>query len=62
MNNVVTTLAPSFLTGSSSFLEATRKTHNISNGFKNSARLDQGLMSYLRVWKIPHRLIMGEML
>ena len=26
MNNVVTTLAPSFLIGSSSFLQATRKT------------------------------------
>ena len=26
MNNVVTTLAPTFLVGSSSFLQATRKT------------------------------------
>ena len=33
MNNVVTTLAPSFLIGSSLFLQATR-SHNISNGFE----------------------------
>ena len=33
MNNVVTTLAPSFLIGSSSFLQATL-THHISDGFE----------------------------
>ena len=33
MNNVVTTLAPSFLFRSSSFLQAT-STHNISDGFE----------------------------
>ena len=34
MNNVVTTLAPSFLIGSSSILQATRKPYNISDGFE----------------------------
>ena len=34
MNNVVTTLAPSFLIGSSSFLQATKKNHNSLDGFE----------------------------
>ena len=34
MNSVVTTLAVSFLVGSSSFLQATRTPHNISDGFE----------------------------
>ena len=34
MNKVVTTLTPSFLIGSSSFLQSTRKTYNILNGSK----------------------------
>ena len=34
MNNVVTTLAPSFLIGSSSFLQATRKLTNVLDGFE----------------------------
>ena len=34
MNYVVVTLATSFLIGSSSFLQATSKTYNISNGFE----------------------------
>ena len=46
MNNVVTTLAPSFLIGSSSFLQATSKPI-ISRMVRNSAGSDQGLMSYL---------------
>ena len=36
MNNVVTTLAPSFLIGSSSFLQATRKTIISRMGLKFS--------------------------
>ena len=63
MNYVVTTLAPSFLIGSSSLLQATSKPI-ISQMGSNSAGSDQGLMSYLplSVWKNLHRLIMGEML
>ena len=34
MNDVVTTLAPSFLIGSSSFVQATTETQNISDGFE----------------------------
>ena len=34
MNSVVTTLAPSFLNGSSSFVQATRTPHKISDGFE----------------------------
>ena len=34
MNNVVTTLAPSFLIGSSSFLQATSKLIISRNGFE----------------------------
>ena len=36
MNNVVTTLAPSFLIGSSSFLQATRKPIIVRMGSKFS--------------------------
>ena len=63
MNNVVTTLAPSFLIGSSLFLQATRKPI-ISRMVQNLAGSNLELMSYmpLSVWKNPHRLIMGEML
>ena len=52
MINVVATLAPSFLIGSSSFLQATSKPI-ISQMVQNSAGSDQGLMSYLplSVWK-----------
>ena len=61
MNNVVTTLAPSYLIGSSSFLQAT-KTPIISRMGLNSVGSDQGLMSNLplSVSKNPNRLIMGE--
>ena len=63
MNNVVTTLAPSFLIGSSSFLQATSEPI-ISQIVGNSAGSNQGLMSYLplSILKNPHRLIIGEML
>ena len=59
----MTTLATSFLIGSSLFLQVTRTTI-ISRMGSNSAGLGQGLMSWLplSVWKNPHRLIMGEML
>ena len=63
MNNIVTTLAPSFIIGSSSFFQTTRKPiiSGMSSRFTGS---DKGLMSYLHlsVWKNPHRLIMEEML
>ena len=63
MNSVVTTLAHSFLIGSTSFLQATSKPI-ISRMGLNIAGFDQGLMSYLplSVWKNPYRLIMGEIL
>ena len=63
MNNVVTTLAPSFLIGSSSFLQATSKAI-LLGWVRNSAGSDQVLISYLplSVWKNPHRLKMREML
>ena len=63
MNDVVTTLAHSFLIGSSSFLQATSKPIIARMG-SNSAGSDLGLMSYLplSVWKNPYRLIMGKML
>ena len=63
MNNVVTTLAPLFLIGSSSILQATSKLIISRMGSKKGGS-DQGLMSYLplNVWKNPHRLIKVEML
>ena len=64
MNNVVTTLAPSFLIVSSFILADNKKTHEYLRWVRNSAGSDQELMSYmsLSVWKNPHRLIMGERL
>ena len=63
MNNVVTTLAPSFLIGSSSFLQATSKPIISRMGSKFS-RIRPGTyeLPALERWKNPHRLIMGEML
>ena len=63
MNNVVTTLAPSFLIGSSSFLQATRKLIISRMGSKFS-RIRPGTyeLPALELWKNPHRLIMGEIL
>ena len=59
----MTTLAPSFLIGSSLFLQATRTTIKSWMGSK-LAVLDKELMSKLplSVWKNLHRLIMGETL
>ena len=42
--NVVSTLAPSFLIGSSLYLQL-KRTSIISRKVRNSARLDQGLQS-----------------
>ena len=63
MYNIVTTLAPLFFVGSSSFLQATSKPIISRMGLK---------FSRIRPWtyelpaferlKNPHRLIMGEML
>ena len=50
MNNIVTTLAPLFIIGSSSFLRVTKDHHEVSDGFENLP--DQT--------SDPHRLIMGE--
>ena len=63
MNNVVTTLAPSFLIGSSSFLQATSKPIISRMGSKFS-RILPGTYELLplSVWKNPYKLIMGEML
>ena len=63
MNNVVTTLAPSFLIGSSSFLQATSK-HIISRMGSKFSRIQLGTyeLSALECLEYPHRLIMGEML
>ena len=63
MNDVVTTLPPSSLIGSSSFLQTTRKLITSPMG-SYSVGSDQGLTSYLplSVWENPYRLIMGEML
>ena len=61
--NLVNTLPPSFLIEISSYLQVTR-TSKTSGGVLNSAKLEQGLRSYLpfSVWKNPSRLIMGKML
>ena len=62
MIDVVTTLAHSFLIGSSSFLQATRTPIKLG-WVRNRAVSDEGLIKLpLSVWKNPHRLIMGEML
>ena len=63
MNNVVTTLAPSFLIGSSSFLQATSELIISRMGWKFS-RIRPGTyeLPALECLKNPYRLIMGEML
>ena len=62
MNNVVTTLAPSFLIESSLFLQATRKPIISRMGSKFS-RIRPGTyeLPALECLKNPHKLIMGEM-
>ena len=57
MNNVVTTLAPSFLIGSSSFLQATSKLTISGMGLKFS-RIGPGTYELAAL----DRLIMGEIL
>ena len=52
MNKVVTTLAPSFLIGSSSFLQATSKPIISRPGTYE--------LSTLEGFENPHRLIIGE--
>ena len=62
-NNVVTTLAPSFLIGSSSFLQATRTLIKSQMGLKfGRIRLGTYELPALERLKNPHKLIMGEML
>ena len=63
MNNVVTTLAPSFLIGSSSFLQTTRNSMISRMGSKFS-RIQPGTyeLPALECLENPHRLILGEML
>ena len=63
MNNVVTTLAPLSLIGSSSFLQATRKSIVSWMGSKFS-RIVKGTYELPALERLenPHRLIMGEML
>ena len=63
MNSVVTTLAPLFLTGSFSFLKATRTSIKSRMGSKlgSIGRMTYELVAS-SVWKNPHRLIMGETL
>ena len=55
--NVVSTLAPSFLIGSSSYLQVT--TSRTSSKFGQIGPNTAELAS-LGVWKNPHRLIMGK--
>ena len=64
MDNVVTTLAPSFLSGSSSFLQVTRSTMKawMCSKFGQIRHWTVGLAALKCLTKIPHRLIMGEML
>ena len=59
----MTTLAPSFLIGSSSFLQATRKSIISQVGSKFS-RIRPGIyeLAALEPPENPHRLIVGEML
>ena len=62
MNNVVTTLAPSFFIGSSSFLLATSKPIISRMGLKfNRIRPRTYELPAFERLKNPHRLIMGEM-
>ena len=63
MSYFVTTLAPSFLIGSSSFLQATRKLIVSHMGSKFS-RIRPGTYELPALERLenPHRLIMGEML
>ena len=60
MNNVVTTLAPSFLIGSSSFLQATSKPIISRMGWKFN-RIQPGTYELPALGR-SYRLIMGEML
>ena len=63
MNNVVITLASSFLIGSSSFLQATSKPIISWMGSKLSRiRLGTYELPALECLEKKHRLIMGEML
>ena len=63
MNNVVNTLAPSFLIGSSSFLQATSKPIISRMGSKFSRiRLGTYELPTLEHVENPHSLIMGQML
>ena len=63
MNSVVTTLAPSFLIGSSLFLQATRTPIKswMSSELGSIRRRTYELAALERL-ENPHRLIMGEML
>ena len=63
MNNVVTALVPSFLIGSSPFLQASRKPI-ISRMGSKFGRIRPGTyeLPALEQLKNPHRPIMGEML
>ena len=63
MNNVVTTLAPSFLIGSSSFLQATSKPKIYRMGAK-IRRIRPGTYELPALERLEkkHRLIMGEMM
>ena len=59
----MTTLAPSFLIGSSLFLQVKRTTIKSRMGLK-LGKIGTGTyeLAALEVWKNPHSLIMGEML
>ena len=63
MNNVVTTLAPVFLIGSSSFLQSTMTYKKSRIGLKFGQigpwSVELAVLEHL---ENPHRLIMGEML
>ena len=63
MNNVVTTLAPSFLIESYSILQATRTPINSRMGLK-FGRILSGTYELPALERLenPRRLIMGEML
>ena len=61
MNNVVTTLAPSFLIGSSSFFQVTRPTIRALMSLKfGRIRLSTDELAARYHLEIPHRLIMGK--
>ena len=63
MYNVVNTLAPSFLTGSSSFLQVARTTIKAWTSSKfDQIRQWTAELAALERLKNPHRLIMGEIL